>query len=469
MSEKMLHAAIAVTRFGLGARPGELQKVSADPRGWLARQVNDPAAFAIEGDLPDAAQALEAFRALRAQAQGAPAENDRAKESKNAARLETTLMRNREILAREIEARMARAITTESGFAERLAWFWSNHFTVAAQKGQTIAIAGAYEREAVRGNLTGSFAALHLAVMRHPGMLLYLDQAQSVGPNSPAARALRRRRRDIGLNENLAREALELHTIGAQGGYTQNDVTEFARALTGWTFASPQTDRFVKGAPHGAFVFASALHEPGPRRFMGKTYPEGGEEQARAMLADLARRPATAKRIAEKLARHFIADTPPRAAVEKLADVFTRTDGDLPSLHKAVAEMPEAWSPSLQKFKSPNEFLVSALRLVGVPRIERRALYAAFEMLGQQPLRAPSPEGWPDDAASWATPDALMKRLEWSQALGERLGAMRRPEEALAAAIGPLATDAARLAVARAQSGAQGLAIALMSPEFQRR
>jgi uncharacterized protein (DUF1800 family) len=300
--------------------------------------------------------------------------------------------------------------------------------------------------------------------MRHPAMLIYLDQAQSIGPNSRIGE-----RRERGLNENLAREALELHSLGAQGGYAQDDVTEFARALTGWTIVSKQTRRFAGNAPDGAFVFVEEMHEPGVRRVMGKRYPDDGPGQARAILADLAQHPKTARRVAERLVRAFVADAPPESVVSAVEAAYLETKGDLPSLHRTLIEHPDAWRPDATKFKSPNEFVVSAFRALGIEPRSLMAAAAAYRTLGETPFAAPSPEGWPIDGASWLSPDALVKRLEWSQWIAERAPARKPPPDMLRDALGALLTPATEQAIRRAESASQGLTIGLMSPDFQRR
>jgi uncharacterized protein (DUF1800 family) len=457
-------AAIALNRFGLGARPGERVALGGGAREWLLRQTADPGAFLLkDATLPTRSEAILSYAALRdarRDSRKAPAMNDAARPMSDG----SELGRLGDILVEEIAARANHGLTTPDGFAERLVWFWSNHFTVAATKALTVPLAGVYERDVIRAGLAGSFAEMHLAAMRHAGMLLYLDQAQSIGPNSFVGR-----RRKAGLNENLAREALELHTVGADGGYVQADVTEFARALTGWTIVGERTKRFAPGAMEGDFLFLDAAHEPGVRTVMGKRYAETGEAQGRAILADLARHPATARRVATKLARHFIADEPPPAAVAAIEKVFLDTQGHLPSVHKALIARPEAWSAAPRKFKTPNDFLVSALRLAGVPRVETRALVAAYALLGQRPFAAASPEGWSDVAAEWAAPDAVMKRLEWSQALAERVAARKAPSETARDILGPLVSPRTLDAVRRAQSAEQGMVLVLMSSEFQRR
>lgn len=475
MPDHSRDASIAANRFGLGAKPGEVARASGDARGWLKAQIERPDAFLLnDAGLPTRAEASQSLRRFRRGAMGAAKASDAGKPGATGAMkapdkeaipgFETFTA----ALRAEILARSNRALSTPAPFAERIARFWSNHFTVAANKAVTVPFAGLYEREVIRTGMTGSFADLHLAVMRHPGMLLYLDQAQSIGPNSLAGK-----RRNRGLNENLAREALELHTMGAQGGYTQDDVTEFAKALTGWTIVSEQVRRFVPDAALGDFVFIERLHEPGARTVLGKRYKEGGEDQALAILADLARHPATARRVAEQLARHFIADTPPIAAVAKLEKVFRESEGHLPALHAALVDLPEAFDERARKFKTPDEFILSALRMTGVEKVEPQPLYAAYALLGQRPFSAPSPEGWADTAEEWAAPDAVMKRLEWSQALARRIpqGASGReaPADAASAALGAMLSTRTAEAIRRAESAEQGLTLALMSPEFQRR
>jgi uncharacterized protein (DUF1800 family) len=202
---------------------------------------------------------------------------------------------------------------------------------------------------------------------------------------------------------------------------------------------------------------------------LGKRYIGSDEGQGEAILRDLANHPSTAQRIATKLARHFISDYPPAAAIDALANSFRTSGGRLPALHETLISLEAAWQPDAKKFKSPNEFFLSALRLVGLPKIERKGIVAAYGLLGQVPYQAPSPEGWPDDAPSWAGPDAVIKRVEWAQGLSERLGSKIRPEDMTLAALGPALSARTVQSISRAESASQGLTLALMSPEFQRR
>lgn len=456
----------AANRFGLGARPNGLERLAGDPRGSLMQQIAKPESFQCDAPgLPDRtqiAQALTSF--LLAQRERMNSGPSTMSPAEQVAAVGLPLRALNQIAAEEVLARTRQGLQTESDFAERLVYFWSNHFTVAATKATTIPWAGIYEREAIRSKLTGSFGALLIAVAQHPGMLLYLDQAQSIGPNSVVGL-----RRKTGLNENLAREILELHTLGVRGGYSQTDVSELAKALTGWTVASQRTQRWLSAAQTGDFVFIDDWHEPGARTVLGRRYPEGGEAQAKAILLDLAHHPSTARRVAQQLACHFVADEPPLRAIEQLETAFLGTQGDLPAVHKALLDLPEAWRGDAQKFKSPAEFMTSSLRMLGQSSIDAGALRNSLTLLGQVPFRAPSPAGWPDRASHWAAPDAIMKRLEWSQLLAERLGNRERPEAMLAGSLGPAASAQTLRAVRSAESQAQGLVLALMSPEFQRR
>jgi uncharacterized protein (DUF1800 family) len=296
-------------------------------------------------------------------------------------------------------------------------------------------------------------------------MLLYLDQAQSIGPRSAmGARAEERQpQRGRGLNENLAREILELHTLGVRSGYTQDDVTEFARALTGWTLPGEAA------GDQATFRFVPALHEPGARTVLGRAYAEGGEGQARAVIRDLATAPATAQHIARKLARHFVADDPPPALVAHLAGTFTQTGGDLPSVYRALVTAPAAWEPAGAKFKSPWDWSISGLR--ALDRREASPAQAANLMtqLGQPVWRPGSPAGYSDLAATWAAPDALMRRVEVAQRLAQEAGDAV-DARSLAPRVLPGSLSAATAgALARAESGGTALALLLVSPEFLRR
>jgi len=369
-------------------------------------------------------------------------------------------------------ARLASALATQDGFTERLVHFWANHFAVSVDKLPVIGLAGLLEFEAIRPHVLGRFSDMLLAVERHPAMLIYLDQAQSIGPNSQGGSFIAMRGgKQRGLNENLAREIMELHTLGVRTGYSQADVTEFARALTGWTVAGlgrGPAARLIGGTP-GQFQFAAMLHEPGDRTIIGRRYGQAGEDQARAILLDLASSPATARHLATKLARHFAGDDPPPALVNRLSKAYLASGGDLPIVYRALIQSPEPWTPLPVKFKNPWEWSVSAMRAVGLSKLEPMAAAGLLKQLGQPTWQPGSPAGWDDVAASWAGPDALVRRVEVAQRLADRAGA-NVDARALAEKLFPGSlSDSTRTAIARAESPSEGLSLLLVSPEFVRR
>jgi uncharacterized protein (DUF1800 family) len=302
-------------------------------------------------------------------------------------------------------------------------------------------------------------------------MLLYLDNHLSVrkgwrptglrGSRSTAFPA------PVDLNENLAREILELHTLGVNGGYTQADVTEFARVITGWTARPLMFD--LNDADPG-FLFDPGRHEAGPRTLLGRSYAQDGAAQGEAVLRDLAAHPATARHIATKLVRHFITDEPPPGAIDRVARAFRDSGGHLPTVHAALLDIPEAWATPLPKLKSPVEYVVSCLRaLPNLRAMQPTVLYAILRGMGQRPYFAPSPQGWPDTAQAWGGGDALWKRIEWAGIAAARVGSGVDPVGIMADSYGAAASEATRRAVERAESRQQGLALWLASPEFQRR
>jgi uncharacterized protein (DUF1800 family) len=350
------------------------------------------------------------------------------------------------------------ALGADIGFAERLAWFWSNHFCVSADKFGVRSIAGAYEREAIRAHLFGRFGDMLLAVETHPAMLIYLDNARSIGPDSVAG--VRQKR---GLNENLAREILELHTLGVRTVYTQDDVTRFANVITGWSIIPPRQDP-ERG---GEFLFNERMHQPGAQTVIGRSYPDTGFEQGRAVLATLARHPATARHLAGKLARHFVADEPPPALVERLARRFLDTQGDLKEMAKALVTAPEAWDAPRSKLKRPGEWIVGVLRATGVTPPEIGPVMQAHNLLGEPLWRPPAPKGFADDSAAWL--DGLAQRIDLANQFARRLAAEADPREVFEEVLAPLASTETRQAIARAESRPQALVLLLMAPEFQRR
>lgn len=500
-------ALVAFNRFGLGARPGDRDRLADDPRSSLKAELRQPdiAMIAYEdpayADLLGSTPAIQASMAARfqrkldkglAKAAAQPAAAQPAKPN-GPAMMSTAAIPNagampaapakaaapaqpppaapakpatppvEAILYKaEAQARFDKALKAEFGFVERLVYFWSNHFCVSVAKDNIVrASAGAFEREAIRPFVLGRFADMLMAVERHPAMLFYLDNQQSIGPDSRAGK-----NRQRGLNENLAREILELHTLGVGSGYTQADVTSFARILTGWTMAGREGRL---GEP-GSSVFNANAHQPGDAVLLGKTYPDGGMGQAEAALNDIARHPATAQHIAMQLARHFISDDPPPAVVARLAKVFVKNDGNLRAMAATLIDMPEAWSTPLDKMRSPFDYVVAVRRAAGPgPANDPGQSLAWLNALGEPLWQPPGPNGFSDQADSWASAEGMKVRLDIAWQAARQVKDIGNPNDMLDALIGPSASPETRQEIARAESKQQGLALLLMAPEFQRR
>ncbi|MEO8307188.1 MAG: DUF1800 domain-containing protein [Pseudomonadota bacterium] len=459
-------AAIAANRFGLGARPGELAKLASDARGELFAQIKAPAPL-LTAALPSSSELLAKVIALRKGKPGAQA----GPAAPPAGSVVAAAKGLREIYLPaylgDVTARFRSAVTSQRSFVERLVHFWSNHFAVSVDKAVVLGLAGPMEREAIRPHVLGKFQDMLLAVEQHPAMLLYLDNAQSVGPDSKAADIAGRRGRKVGLNENLGREILELHTLGVDAGYTQDDVRALASIITGWSIGG-NLGRLQGGDP-GSFYFREILHQPGKQVLLGKTYKQDGMGQGEAALRDLAANPHTARHISTKLARHFIADDLPDVVVNRLTTAFEKSHGDLPTVYRALLDSPEAWALPAVKFKTPSEYLISTYRALDLPVAEGRREVQTFELLGQRNFQPGSPAGWPDRSADWDGSAALLKRLEWVQALGQRLGADHNALLVADSALGASLHADTRRAIERAQDGPQAMALLLSSPDFMRR
>ncbi len=463
-----IEAAIAANRFGLGARPGELEKLEKNPRVALLDQLQGPSApSAYLAKLPSSEKVLvEVLQVRKAQRELKKKAGDNPV-PKNEKKMYASLVRS--YYLDQVGARFNNAVKTDYPFHERLVRFWSNHFAVSADKQPVSALAGLYENEAIRPNLNGSFFELLLAAETHPAMILYLDNERSIGPDSVIAKPARRKRRKrtVGINENLAREILELHTLGVDGGYRQADVTAFAKVLTGWSIGSDQ-GRFKAGTP-GAFLFREIAHEPGSQVIMGERFQQAGFDQGVAVLRKLALDSSTARFIATKLVRHFVADQPPAPMVDRIATVFLDSGGNLPEVHAALVQSNEPWQVPFAKYKTPEEFVISSHRAFDYVPLRMKTVIGALEQMGQMPLRPGSPEGWPDTAEQWGGADALYKRIEWSNAAARRIGARRNPLEIGEMSLGANFSEHTRNAIKRAESVVQGMTLLLASPDFQRR
>jgi uncharacterized protein (DUF1800 family) len=478
-SSAKVEAALALHRFGMGPRPGSIAAIESDPRGALIAELDRSPAAAISASLlPSSAKAYRTVADANAKRQAkaivaTKAQKEAAKQMADASAMAegttpgTSAMAEkmaaeavpdpgRPIYLQEAKLRTEAALSAEIGFVERLVWFWSNHFCISANKIQSMS--GAYEREAIRPHVLGKFVDLLLAAEGHPAMLFYLDNFLSMGAGSTAG--INRTR---GLNENLAREILELHTLGVRSGYTQDDVIAFANVLTGWTLLPPG-DNSEHG---GEFSFNPRLHEPGPQTVIGKVYADEGAEQGRAVLRDLATQPATATHIAGKLARYFVADAPPAPLVERMAKTCMDTGGDLKEVAKTMVSSPESWTQPATKLKRPSEWVVGMVRSTGIVQTDPARYTGGQALLGEPLWRPSSPKGYPDDEASWV--DGMGRRLDVANNFAERVAGSADPKDIIETVFASTVSGEVKQAVGRAESRQQALALLFMSAEFQRR
>ena len=349
---------------------------------------------------------------------------------------------------------------TGPGFGERLVQFWADHFTVAAKGPILRVLAPDVVDNAVRPNIAGRFSDMLRAVTLHPGMLVYLNQVQSFGPNSRAGK-----RTGKGLNENLAREVLELHTLGVGSTYSQTDVRSFANLLTGLS------------ADKGGFKFRKGLVEPGRHVVLGRDYSGqmDGIEQA---LEDIALHPDTAHHLAGKLITHFIGGTPDPDLVDRMAQVYRASRGGLLETYAVLLDHESAWSETFQKVKTPFDYVVSAMRATGATKSDisaikpndiRQGVAGAMQLMGQQMFMPPGPDGWDEAPEAWITPPGLAARIRWAVAFSERIQENHDPRTFLDRALADAASPLLRFAVSGSESRVEGLALTLVSPEFNRR
>ncbi len=436
---------IAAHRFGLGASGEDMRRIAQNPKGWLKAQIKSGAQTTLPGSFKSTDEIAKQVSKIKAAKQA---------ERKKIIRSGLELYRD------EMEARFHHGIKTDTPLIERLVMFWSNHFAVSFKGKPYIAgLMGAYERDAIRPHVLGKFSDMLRAVVEHPAMLVYLDNVQSFGPNSVIGK-----RRNRGLNENLAREILELHTLGVDGGYTQQDVIGFAKILTGWTVKPPR-----QGG--GGFEFIKYIHEPGDHVLLGKKYDQKNQAQGIAALNDLARHPSTARFVATKMARHFISDNPSKSSIKKLERTFINTDGDLKAMVNTLINMPEVWKNPLPKIKKPYEMVVSCFRLMDIPasKMPFKRVAQSLALLEHVPFQAPSPKGWPDTTDDWLSPNAMMNRVEWCHAFAQIIRPKENPLDFARSAFGSVASADTLTWIERAPSPVDGLALMLASPEWQRR
>ncbi|WP_234464107.1 DUF1800 domain-containing protein [Paracoccus caeni] len=449
------YSKLAAIRLGYGLSP--VIESPADPQALVATVAE---AGPKSGDIT-----MDVARQVQLQVKAIRDENadDRLEQQRALSR--ETLTRG----ARQVKRRLARAVRDPGGFGERLVQFWADHFTVRAGNGIETLTSSAMVTEAIRPHITGKFGDMMFAAETHPAMVLYLDQQRSVGPNSRAAQ--RAPNRNLGLNENLAREMIELHSLGVTADYSQEDVRELASLLTG-LYYDPASPR----------IFLPGRAEPGAETVLGVDY--GGEEPARledirAVIAHLAAHEATAAHIARKMAVHFIADDPPQPLVDRLTRVFADTEGDLAAMNLTLAEAPELETHLRQKVRQPLDFMVASLRAIGLDGPDVMALteqevrgwlMRGLTAMGQPWSQPRGPDGWPEEAQAWATPQGIAARTDWIIRQLPRLRKdMPDPRDLMHAAFGDAASEALQWAVPKAENAREGIAVVLASAEFNRR
>jgi uncharacterized protein (DUF1800 family) len=423
-------------RFGLGRRGTE--SLPDDPIRWLARQLDgpDPALVVAAPSTADGLRALALdrhdFHTMGGQA----------------------IRRVNPMYKAQFAAIIANLLTTQVPFRERLVWFWANHFTISLRyEGELEAVAPGFLREAIRPHVTGTFADMLLAVMQHPAMLMYLDNVGSVGPNSGVGRT-----NHHGMNENLARESLELHTVSEASGYTQQDIIEYAKMLTGWSVTTE--------GPTPGFLFRPAFHEPGPKTLLGRTFPPGFAGGMEAVTW-LGHHPMTYRHLATKLVRHFVADSPPPAAVHTIETVLQQSGGNLRAASLALTALPEAWQP-LTKLRDPIDYVLAVLRALDQPTVFMPEFDAISVTLGQSLLLAPLPNGFPDTEDDWDSGEQLLRRVDWVYRLAPRFASVDAAQLARDS-LGDLLSAETLAQVSQAGSRRDALALLLSSPEFLRR
>jgi uncharacterized protein (DUF1800 family) len=441
-------ALVAFQRFGLGAKPGGPGRMGASARAALHAEVDKLGIASITNrNLLSYVKACAASQA--------------------------PFQQTEPIWLEEIAARVDKHMSVEIGFVERLVIFWSNHFSMSVNKNETVrGTLGQWERDVVRRHVLGKFGDMLHGTIQHPAMIAFLDNDNSIGPNSPIGQSW-----GVGLNENLAREILELHTVGSGSGYTETDVNIFARMLTGWSYVRDwEADKRLNGgsqAIRGQFLYRDDWHEPGAFTLMGTRYAAAGKQQVDTALADLAVHPATAEHIAFKLVRHFITDRPTAAMVDPIKRKFLQTGGDLKAVAHALIDLPASWSTPLCKLRTPYEYTVAQYRALGkrYPNSNPYVLSEPLHALGQMMWECRSPEGYADETPTWLNPDAMRLRVNIGQWLGWALApycGLNIPKLA-DGLFGAGLSSETRGRLVSASNANNALTILFASPEFQRR
>lgn len=452
-------AEIALNRFGYGARANQIAQIQSDPKSWLVQQLKPLHFEQVQWTSTQAISQLADYNKLKKQ------EKKQAKKMKQTAQPDMKMQSQSNLMRKHItrqadllaQTTFEHAIETPASFQARLLDFFSNHFSVSQDGLRMRSLAPTLEHEAIAPHLSGQFADLLIAVETHPAMLIYLNNERSIGPDSKQAQ----KRKQKGLNENLAREILELHTLGVNGGYTQADVRELAMAISGWSVQYPKSNKTM------GFDFRHYAHQPGSRTILNKHYKAGGLQQGKQVLADLAIHPSTAEHISYKLAKHFIADEPDENLVQLMKKTWLTTQGNLTAVLTTLIEHPSSWLAENHKFKTPRDFVISACRACDPPKNKIKRLFNSLTLMGQAPFTAGSPAGFGDDKSDWNGAEAFMARIEWSDQFSQSIKKQAVPIAKLG--LGKQLSARTEQFIKRAESRQQALALLLMSPEFQKR
>jgi len=455
VNKKNIEAVIATNRFGMGARPNEINEAKSDPRGWL---IDSLSPITPPDSAPTAIEMIRLWGKFKQQKDTKKPKSQK-KTSEKKVPVQSKISQNG-VIQLNSGLIVKEAIKSKSSINFRLLDFFSNHFSVSANNTGMRFLAPTLDWDAIAPNLTKTFSKMLIAVISHPAMLLYLNNEKSIGPNSNQGR----KRKNKGLNENLAREILELHTLGV-GNYSQKDIIELAKALSGWSITKHNKES--EFSRDSAFIFRPHNHEPGSRTVLEKRYPDTGKnnKQLEMILTDLANHPSTALYVCNKLARHFISDTPDPKLVNEMSSVWLKTKGDLTAVLNSLIKSDLSWEFKPEKYKSPREFLISTYRITGTNPPHEVDLFKSLKHLGQAPYQAGSPAGYGDTKNAWNGSDALFNRIQWSASLSKRMRnstALKLSENALGNNLDKHSFNV----INQAESQQQAISLLLMSPEF---
>lgn len=449
-ADKVELAHIAFNRFGLGAKPGGINRIGKDAKAALLAEIDTPGIALIDRV-----------------ANGLPTYNEACQT------VHTTFEAEDGLKEDELTVRIRKHLQPEIGFVERLVLFFSNHFSMSVNKDGAIrATIGQLERDVIRRYVLGSFKSMLIGVMKHPAMLQYLDNDNSIGPNSVSGLDW-----GAGLNHNLAREILELHTLGVNGGYSEADIDGLAKTLTGWSFVRgwEADGGYNGGTPQnrGRFIFRADWHEPGAQMILGHNYSQAGMLQAEAVLTDLANHPATAQFLAFKLIRHFITEKPTPVMVNAVAMAYRNSGGNLKATAKALISLQAAWTAPRRKLRTPYELQIAEMRAVKreYRSDDRWPFIAALSALRHSPWQKVTPDGYSDENLYWMGPDAMRIRLETAQMNAwslQQIAPLSITAPVLATRLFSSAlSPASQLAISQAPDLTDGLTMVFMAPEFQ--